>query len=121
VFIRKNKNRSGSYGIQIVSKKGGRYKVIKTLGSAHSEQEIEFLYQRARQELQRIKGTTSLFVNRDDAKLESFISTLKNFQVQVIGPELIFGRIYDDIGLTKSKVIYSVIWSLHDYIIPEVS
>ncbi len=98
MFIRKNKNRSGSYSIQIVSKQRGRYKVIKTLGSARSDQEIEFLYQRAQQELQRIEGTSSLFVNRDDAKLESFISTLKNSQVQVIGPELIFGKIYNAIG-----------------------
>jgi transposase len=101
VFIRKNKNRSGSYSIQIVSKKGGRYKVIKTLGSARSDQEIEFLYQRARQELQSIEGTTSLFVNRDDAKLESFIGTLKNSQIQVIGPELIFGKIYGSIGFSQ--------------------
>lgn len=72
--------------------------MIKTLGSARSDQEIEFLYQRAQQELQRIEGTSSLFVNRDDAKLESFISTLKNSQVQVIGPELIFGKIYNAIG-----------------------
>ena len=75
--------------------------MIKTLGSARSDQEIEFLYQRARQELQRIEGTSSLFVNRDDAMLESFISTLKNTQVQVIGPELIFGKIYDDIGFDQ--------------------
>jgi transposase len=75
--------------------------VIKTLGSAHSDQEIEFLYQRARQELQRIEGNVSLFVDRDDAKLESFLSTLKNSQVQVIGPELVFGKIYDAIGFNQ--------------------
>ena len=75
--------------------------MIKTLGSGRSDQEIEFLYQRARQELKRIEGTTSLFVNRDDAKLESFISTLTNSQVQVIGPELIFGKIYDAIGFNQ--------------------
>lgn len=75
--------------------------MIKTLGSSRYEQEIEFLYQRARQELKRIEGTTSLFVNHEDAKLESFISTLKNSQVQVIGPELIFGKIYDAIGFNQ--------------------
>jgi transposase len=103
VFIRKNRNRSGSYSIQIVSKRGGRYKVIRTLGSGRSNQEIEFLYQRARQELQKIEGTSSLFVNRDDALIESFVSTLKNSQVQVIGPELIFGKIYDAIGFNQVK------------------
>ena len=69
--------------------------MLKTLGSGHSEQEIEFLYQRAQQELEKIDSSISLFVNRDDAKLESFISDLSNSQVQVIGPELIFGKIYN--------------------------
>ncbi len=100
-FIRKNKNRSGSYSIQIISKERGSYKVLKTIGSGHSEQEIEFLYQRAQQELEKIEGTRSLFVNRDDAKLESFISDLSNSQVQVIGPELVFGKIYDAIGFNQ--------------------
>lgn len=45
MFIRKNKNRSGSYSIPIISKKGERYKVIITTGSARSDREIEyFLY-----------------------------------------------------------------------------
>jgi transposase len=101
VFIRKNRNRSGSYSIQIVSKRAGRYKVIKTIGSGRSNQEVEFLYQRARQELQRIEGTSSLFVNRDDALIEGFVNNLKNSQVQVIGPELIFGKIYDAIGFNQ--------------------
>jgi transposase len=103
VFIRKNKNRSGSYSIQIVSKERGRYKVLKTLGSGRSDQEIELLYQRARQELQKIEGSGTLFVNADDAKLKSFLSDMRNSQVQVIGPELIFGKIYDFIGFNKIK------------------
>ena len=101
VFIRKNKNRSGSYSIQIVSKERGQYRVLKTLGSGRSEQEIEFLYQRAQQELEKIDSSISLFVNRDDAKIECFIGELSNDQVQVIGPELIFGKIYDAIGFNQ--------------------
>lgn len=101
MYIRKNRNRSGSYSVQIITKVNRRNKVVKTLGSGYTEQEIEFLYQLARQEIQRIEGTTSLFVNTEDAKLESFISTLSNAQVQVIGPELIFGRIYDDVGFSQ--------------------
>lgn len=101
VFIRKNKNRSGSYSIQIVSKHRGIYKVIKTLGSGRSAQEIEFLYQRARQEVRMLEGSSSLFVDKDDVQIESFISNLSNDSVQVIGPELIFGKIYDSIGFNK--------------------
>jgi len=101
VFIRKNKNRSGSYSIQIVSKQRGSYKVIKTLGSGRSAEEVEFLYQRARQELQLFEGSRSLFVNEEDAKLRSYLGVMKNSQVQVIGPELIFGKIYDSIGFNQ--------------------
>ena len=101
VFIRKNKNRSGSYSVQIVSKQRGSYKVLKTLGSGRSEQEIEFLYQRAQQDLEKMDGSISMFVNRDDAKLEVFISDLSNDQIQVIGPELIFGKIYDALGFNQ--------------------
>ena len=75
--------------------------MLKTLGSGRSDQEIEFLYQRAQQELEKIGGSISLFVNQDDAKIESFIGDLSNDQVQVIGPELIFGRIYDAIGFNQ--------------------
>ena len=100
-FIRKNRNRSGSYNVQIVLKKRGKYKVLKTLGSGKTEQELEFLYQRARQELEKIEGSTALFLNHDDAKLESFLSDLNNSQVQVIGPELVFGKIYDAIGFNQ--------------------
>lgn len=46
-------------------------------------------------------GSISMFVNREDAKLESFISDLSNSQVQVIGPELIFGKIYDALGFSQ--------------------
>lgn len=98
MFIRKNRNRSGSYSVQIISKDRGKYKVVKTIGSGRTEQEIEFLYQCARQEIFRIQGTMSLFVDKEDALIESFIQNLSNSQVQVIGPELIFGRIYDSIG-----------------------
>lgn len=101
VFIRKNKNRSGSYSIQIVSKQRGTYKVLKTLGSGRSAQEIEFLYQRARQEVQMLEGSGSLFVDEDDTKIESFITSLSNDSIQVIGPELIFGKIYDSIGFNQ--------------------
>ena len=62
VFIRKNKNRSGSCSVQIVSKARGNYRVIKTLGSGTTDEEIEFLYQRARQELEKIEGNRMLML-----------------------------------------------------------
>jgi hypothetical protein len=41
IFIRKRVNKSGSVSIQIISKSNGKYKVVKTIGSSKSEQELE--------------------------------------------------------------------------------
>ena len=98
MFIRENKNRSGSVSVQIISKESGKYRVIKSIGSGKTPQEIAFLKQRAQQELRKLQGNLSLFVSEKDAVVESFLSGLGNAQIQVIGPELIFGRIYDALG-----------------------
>ena len=101
MFIRKNKNRSGSVSVQIISKDSGKYKVIKTIGSGHTAQEIDFLYQQARQELSCRTGNISLFWDTNDTYIESYLSIIKNAQVQVIGPELIFGRVFDSVGFSQ--------------------
>lgn len=101
MFIRENKNRSGSVSVQIISKESGKYRVIKSIGSGKTPQEIAFLKQRAQQELRKLQGNLTLFVSEKDAVVESFLSGLSNAQIQVIGPELIFGRIYDALGFDQ--------------------
>jgi len=101
MFIRKNKNRNNSYSVQVISKNRGRYKVEKTLGTGRTEEEIEILYLRAKQYIEEKAGTIKLFVNREDILIESYLRSLKNAQIQVIGPEIIFGRIYDSIGFSE--------------------
>lgn len=103
MFIRKLKNRSGRFSVQLVSKAGGKYSVVRSFGSASNDQELEFLLQRARQELLRLSSTQSLFVHKEDALIESFFSTLNNAQIQVIGPELVFGKIFDALGFNAVK------------------
>ena len=101
MFIRKNKNRSGSVSIQIVSKANKKYKVVKSFGSATSLDQIRILEKQARLYLDKLEGRTELFTSPEDVLVESFVSQLDNTAIQVIGPELIFGRIYDYIGYNK--------------------
>ncbi len=98
MFIRKLKNRSGSISVQIISKKFGKYKVLKTIGSADSEQKIALLIYQAKQEISFIEKQEGLFVFENDALIESYLSSLENAQIRTVGPELIFGKIYDSIG-----------------------
>jgi len=97
MFIRKNKNRSGSFSIQIIEKRSGKNRVIKTLGSGRTDKEVEKLMHQARHELSRLQGQTLLFT-KEDSMLEGFISELENASVSVIGPELVYGKLYEQIG-----------------------
>ncbi|MDL2239881.1 IS1634 family transposase, partial [Bacteroidales bacterium OttesenSCG-928-L14] len=99
MFVRRKPNKTGTTSIHVVSKQCGKYKFIRSFGTGRTELELQFLENKARQFIQEQKGQTiSLFESAEDVFLEDFISTLSNSQLQVIGPELIFGRLYDKIG-----------------------
>ena len=103
MFIRKKKNRSGSISIQVISKSKGYYKVVKTIGCATMLHDIERLEQEARLEIQTLEnqGQLSLFETKPDELIKSVFNSLDNSNIQTIGPELIFGEIFDFIGLNQ--------------------
>jgi len=98
MFIRKNKNRSGTYSIQIIEKKGRKNKVIKTVGCAKTEREEELLLTIAHHEIERLKGLQSLFVEPEDIIIDSFVESIGNRDIQIVGPQLVLGKIYEQIG-----------------------
>lgn len=98
MFVRKLKNRSGSQSVQVIQKLHGRYKVIKTIGSATTQQEIENLVNLAHQEIEKISAQPKLFVSQSDDAIEQAFAVLNNANIRTLGPEIIFGRIYDYIG-----------------------
>lgn len=98
MFIRKNKNRSGTYSIQIVQKNNRSNKVIKTIGIAQTKREEDLLILLAKTEIERIQGHQSLFVEHDDLVVENFVNGISQDHLQIVGSELILGKIYDKIG-----------------------
>ncbi|MDP2939438.1 MAG: IS1634 family transposase [Candidatus Omnitrophota bacterium] len=98
MFLRKLKNRSGSVSVQIISKSTGKYKVLKTIGSSYNEQEVQKLIYLAKQEIERISQQPELFISERDTIVEQVFSSLNNASIRTVGPEIIFGKIYDSIG-----------------------
>ena len=99
MFVRKLKNRSGSQSVQVIQKIRGSYKVVKTIGSATTQQNIDKLVSLAKQEIERLSGNPSkLFGFESDEAIENAFSTLENASIKTLGPEIIFGKIYDYIG-----------------------
>ena len=103
MFLRKLKNRSGSTSVQIITKTNSKYKVVKTIGSGISEQEIQKLWYLGKQELARLSAQPQLFVSQNDTIVEQVFDSLENASIRTVGPELIFGKIYDFIGFGAIK------------------
>ena len=102
MFVRKKKNKSGSLSIQIISKNRGKYKVIKTIGCAKTKREEELMELLANTEIERFEGTQSLFYEPEDLIVDNFVDSIANDHLQVVGSELILGKIYDKIGFPKT-------------------
>ncbi|MBK8519021.1 MAG: transposase [Saprospiraceae bacterium] len=82
-------------------KENGRNRLIKSIGSSSDEKELAILREKAQQELDRLKGQRSMFVFDKDVQIECFLSELSNAQIRTIGPELVFGKVYNHIGYNK--------------------
>lgn len=98
MFIRKKQNISGSISVQIISKTNGKYRVVKSLGSSKLENEINQLILLGKQEIERLKKQPKLFILENDIIVEKIFSELANASIRTVGPEIIFGKIYDKIG-----------------------
>jgi transposase len=103
MFLRKKKNASGSTSIQIILKAHGKYKVLKSIGAAFSEQEIQKLWFLGKQELERLGAQSRLFVSETDSFVEQAFENLTNANIRTVGPEIIFGKIYDHLGFKVIK------------------
>lgn len=103
MFIRENKNRSGSISIQVVVKHRGRNKVVYTAGSSKSQYEIELLKVKAQEFINRQKGSFSLFIEKEDVIIQSFVESLSNNSLQIIGPQLVLEPLFDIIFPISSR------------------
>lgn len=101
---RKKKNHSGSISVQIIDKKD-KYKVVKTVGVSKDPDVIEQLIQQANWWIQQQRHKDQLklfsFQTKEEQTIEGFVSQLANAQVRTVGPELIFGRLFDRLGFNR--------------------
>jgi hypothetical protein len=99
MFIRKKRNSSGSVSVQVIDKSNG-YRVLKTLGVSRDPQELARLVELGKAFIERECRQYPLFPldEHDNAVVLDFVQTLQNASIRTVGPELIFGRLFDEIG-----------------------
>ena len=105
MFVRKNRNRSGTISVQIISKQGGCYRVAQTVGSSRYPEEGERLVLQAHSIIANPGGQLKLFSTKSQEALfvEIFVKNLSNAQIYTVGPDLIFGTLFDRIGFNASN------------------
>jgi transposase len=69
------------------------------VGCATTCPQIDALKMKAKEPLKVLSGTNnSLFLSEKDDTVEQVMQSLSNSSIRTVGPELVFGRIYDFIG-----------------------
>ena len=103
MFIRENKNRSGSVSVQVIEKVNGRNKVVFSAGSGKSQHEIELLKVKAQNFIEKQQGSLPIFIDREDLIIQSFVESLSNQCLCIVGPQLVLEPLYDIIFPIESK------------------
>jgi transposase len=101
VFIRQKPNNSGVLSIQIIDKSSGKYKVIRTIGSSKDPSRIKELMEEAHHQMSALNGQSA--INFDSAEEKRFLDVFFNSisSIRLVGPELILGKLFDEIGFNK--------------------
>ncbi|HLF47448.1 MAG TPA: IS1634 family transposase [Chitinophagaceae bacterium] len=103
MFVRKKPNKSGVVSIQIIDKSRGRYRLVKTVGSSADPAAIDSLFIQAKQMIPAIQGQGLLNfeIANEQMLMDLFFNGLE--EIQLAGPELILGKLFDEIGFNKIK------------------
>lgn len=106
MFVRRRKNKSGTTSVHIINKSDGTYRVVKSVGSSNDLNEIERLVKKAEDGLlPSYENQLPLFhsILPGDVVVENFLKSLGNSNIHTIGPELIFGTLFDRIGFNAVR------------------
>jgi hypothetical protein len=105
MIVGRKPNKSGKISVQVILKHGGKSKVLRSFGTGRTEQELLRREEQSRSFIVQRQGFCGeLFEDREEALFSDFMATFSNEQIHVIGPELIFGALYDKIGYKAIRI-----------------
>jgi transposase len=101
MFVRRLKSKNGKTYIQVVDKSSGKYIVKSNIGSSSDEKEIEELIIKGKNWIKTYRGQQEIDFSDTKQSIESFFNSIR--QMNLIGLELLLGKIFDDIGFNQIK------------------
>ena len=99
MYIKKRRNKSGSISIQLIKKlSGGKTKLIKTIGYAKNEIELELLLEKAKEEKEILEPTLFTSLKKSTTSYPFETINIDSEHLIYNGDELIFGKLFEDMG-----------------------
>jgi len=99
MFVRKKKNSSGSISVQIIEKVNAKSKLVETIGYSKDLMQVEKLYVKAKQRIEELEP--NLFSLSNKQEKQDIFKGITNTQIRSIGDELIFGKLFYELGCDK--------------------
>ena len=104
MFVEKKQNKSGSTSVRIMQKVHGKRKCVKVIGCSSDAEEIGLLIKRGNRWIEEHQTGVPLFEFDDEATAyDKVLAGLRQSQLRLVGPELIYGTLFDRIGYDKVK------------------
>ena len=103
MFVRRKHNKSGTTSIQVVAKIDGKYRIQKSFGCSSDEATLTALEREARQWAAEQEFGEELFPSEKAAEYDAIFAGIGQEQLVLVGPELIYGRLFDKIGFGKVR------------------
>lgn len=98
MFVRRKQNKSGTTSVHVVCKADGKYRVVKSFGNSRDERTISDLESKAQQWANEQEFGESLFEPEGAAEYDAIFASIGQNQLRLVGPDLIYGRLFDRIG-----------------------
>ena len=104
MFVRRRNNKSGSISICVVDKSRGGYDIVKSFGTVKTAAEADLLENKAREFVREQSGEPdTLFERMDEKQLRDYAATLDQGRIELAGPELLYGELFDRLRLGEGK------------------
>jgi transposase len=115
MFVREKRNKSGVISVQVIDKSGGRYHVVKTIGSSADPSMVAEFVSTGKRYIKTITGTSEFDFIDYKGLYGQFLSSIVSHRQ--VGVRLVLGRIFDQIGfgliqddLFRDLVLYRLVY-----------
>lgn len=113
--MRKKPNRSGLISVQVIDKSQGKYRVVKTIGSGATEEEVEDLVAEGKRLIKARLGSLELDFADYGKIYREVLGSIQSHKM--VGVSKVLGKIFDEIGfneiaspLFRDLVLYRLVY-----------